>query len=55
MEQEASYSKNKLLIVSINKIEFNSIEEALAKSYSNIDKIHFDKMNYRRDIGFDLT
>ena len=32
----------------------NSIEEALAKSYSNIDKIHFDKMNYRRDIGFDL-
>ena len=33
----------------------NSIEEALAKSYSNIDKIHFDKMNYRRDIGFDLT
>lgn len=33
----------------------NSIEEALAKSYSNIDKIHFDKMNYRCDIGFDLT
>ena len=33
----------------------NSIEEALAKSYSNIDKIDFDKMNYRRDIGFDLT
>ena len=33
----------------------NSIEEALAKSYSNIDNIHFDKMNYRRDIGFDLT
>ena len=33
----------------------DSIGEALAKSYSNIDKIHFDKMNYRRDIGFDLT
>ena len=33
----------------------DSIEEALAKSYSNIDKIHFDEMNYRRDIGFDLT
>ena len=33
----------------------DSIEEALAKSYSNIDNIHFDKMNYRRDIGFDLT
>jgi phosphoribosylamine--glycine ligase len=33
----------------------DSIGEALKKSYSNIDKIHFDKMNYRRDIGFDLT
>ena len=33
----------------------DTIGEALAKSYSNIDKIHFDKMNYRRDIGFDLT
>lgn len=27
---------------------------ALKHSYDNIDKIHFDKMNYRRDIGFDL-
>ncbi|MDY0780414.1 phosphoribosylamine--glycine ligase [Tenacibaculum sp. IB213877] len=32
----------------------DSIEEALATSYKNIDKISFDKMNYRRDIGFDL-
>ncbi len=32
----------------------NTIEEALEKSYSSIDKIHFDKMNYRKDIGFDL-
>jgi phosphoribosylamine--glycine ligase len=31
-----------------------TIEEALAKSYRSIDKIHFDKMNYRKDIGFDL-
>ncbi len=28
--------------------------EALKTSYSNIDKICFDKMNFRRDIGFDL-
>ena len=28
--------------------------EALKKSYQNIDKLHFDKMNYRKDIGFDL-
>jgi len=28
--------------------------EALEKSYQNIAKIKFDKMNYRKDIGFDL-
>ena len=33
----------------------NSIEEALKKSYKSIDKISFEKMNYRKDIGFDLT
>lgn len=31
-----------------------TIEEALAKSYQNIEKISFEKMNYRKDIGFDL-
>lgn len=29
-------------------------QEALAKSYANAAKIHFDKCYYRRDIGFDL-
>ena len=33
----------------------NTIEEALEKSYRSINKIHFDKMNYRKDIGFDLV
>ncbi|CAM1345181.1 phosphoribosylamine--glycine ligase [Tenacibaculum amylolyticum] len=32
----------------------NTIEEALKHSYTNIDKISFEKMNYRKDIGFDL-
>jgi len=32
-----------------------TIEEALEKSYRSIDAIHFDKMNYRKDIGFDLV
>ncbi|WP_417290840.1 phosphoribosylamine--glycine ligase [Corallibacter sp.] len=32
----------------------NTYNEALKKSYQNIDKLHFDKMNYRKDIGFDL-
>jgi phosphoribosylamine--glycine ligase len=33
----------------------DSIEEALGNSYESIDAIHFDKMNYRKDIGFDLV
>jgi phosphoribosylamine--glycine ligase len=33
----------------------DTIEEALGKSYRSINKIHFDKMNYRKDIGFDLV
>ncbi|SIS38165.1 phosphoribosylamine--glycine ligase [Zobellia uliginosa] len=32
----------------------NDFKEALATSYRNIEKIKFDKMNYRKDIGFDL-
>tara|TARA_R110001592_G_scaffold120499_6_gene324832 strand:+ start:1 stop:936 length:936 start_codon:yes stop_codon:yes gene_type:complete len=33
----------------------DTIEETLEKSYRSINKIHFDKMNYRKDIGFDLV
>ncbi|MCP1995206.1 phosphoribosylamine--glycine ligase [Flavobacterium sp. HSC-61S13] len=29
-------------------------DQALKTSYQNIDKLHFDKMYYRKDIGFDL-
>ena len=32
----------------------DSIEEALAKTYASIEKINFENMNYRKDIGFDL-
>lgn len=32
----------------------NNYEEALKKSYQNIDKLNFDKIYYRKDIGFDL-
>lgn len=31
-----------------------TFEEAVAKSLANADKIHFEGMQYRRDIGFDL-
>ena len=33
----------------------DSIQEALDQSYKTIDSIHFEKMNYRKDIGFDLV
>ena len=33
----------------------DSIQEALDKSYDSIEKISFDDMNYRKDIGFDLV
>ncbi len=32
----------------------NTYEEAIKKSYQNIQKVCFDKMYYRKDIGFDL-
>ena len=32
----------------------NNFQEAIKKSYQNIDKLHFDKMYFRKDIGFDL-
>ncbi len=32
----------------------DNFKEALKVSYQNITKLHFDRMNYRKDIGFDL-
>ncbi|MCL4117184.1 UNVERIFIED_CONTAM: hypothetical protein GTU68_045240 [Idotea baltica] len=32
----------------------NTYQEAIKKSYQSIEKLHFDKMYYRKDIGFDL-
>jgi phosphoribosylamine--glycine ligase len=31
-----------------------NFQEAIKKSYQNIEKLHFDKMYFRKDIGFDL-
>ncbi len=31
-----------------------NFKEALALSYKNVEKLHFDKINYRKDLGFDL-
>ncbi len=30
-------------------------KEAIKKSHQNVDKLHFDKMYYRKDLGFDLS
>ncbi|TDD99627.1 phosphoribosylamine--glycine ligase [Flavobacterium cellulosilyticum] len=32
----------------------DNFQEAIKKSYQNIDKLNFDKMYFRKDIGFDL-
>lgn len=32
----------------------NDFQEAIKKSYQNVDKLHFDKMYFRKDIGNDL-
>jgi phosphoribosylamine--glycine ligase len=32
----------------------DTYQDAIKKSYQSIKNIHFDKMNYRKDIGFDL-
>jgi len=32
----------------------DDFQEAIKKSYQNIEKLHFDTMYYRKDIGFDL-
>ncbi|AIJ39105.1 Phosphoribosylamine--glycine ligase [Flavobacterium psychrophilum] len=32
----------------------DDFQEAIKKSYQNIDKLHFDKIYFRKDIGFDL-
>lgn len=44
-------SGGRVLAVTSFGEDFN---RALKRSYGNIEKIRFDKMNFRRDIGFDL-
>jgi phosphoribosylamine--glycine ligase len=35
-------------------ITYGNDFQEVKKSYQNIDKLHFDKMNFRKDIGNDL-
>ena len=59
--------KNNAITIKNNKIVTNGgrvlaitsmdldYKKALEKSYQNIEKLNFDAMNYRKDIGYDLT
>ncbi len=53
-----SIKENKLVTNGGRVIAVTSLHEdyktALKKSYQNIEKLNFDKMYYRKDIGFDL-
>ncbi len=40
-------------VIAVTSLD-NDFREALKKSYRNIEKLHFDKMYYRKDLGFDL-
>ncbi len=40
-------------VIAVTSLE-NNWKAALRKSYKSIEKIHFEKMYYRKDIGFDL-
>lgn len=41
-------------VLAITSLE-KDYKKALKKSYQNIEKLYFDTMNYRKDIGFDLS
>lgn len=40
-------------VIAITSLD-NDYKKAIKKSYQNIEKLHFDTMYYRTDIGFDL-
>lgn len=48
--QIVSYGGRVLAVTSYG----SNFKEAIKKSYQNIDKLHFDKMYFRKDIGKDL-
>lgn len=53
IEKEGRVVTNGGRVMAITSFD-NDFRLALKKSYQNIEKINFDRMNYRTDIGFDL-
>lgn len=52
-EQEGTIVTNGGRIIAITSLDVD-YKKAIKKSYQNIAKLDFDRMNYRKDIGFDL-
>jgi phosphoribosylamine--glycine ligase len=52
-EKEGKILTNGGRVIAITSVA-NTMQEALKLSYKNIDKICFEQMNFRKDIGFDL-
>jgi len=40
-------------VIAVTSLD-DDFRQALRKSYQNIEKLHFDKMYFRKDLGFDL-
>lgn len=38
-------------VISVVSLSYNSLEEAISKAYTNIEKIKFDNIYFRKDIG----
>ncbi len=51
-EDEVVTNGGRVLAITSLDVDY---KKALKKSYQNIEKLHFDMMNYRTDIGFDLS
>ncbi|MAM28070.1 MAG: phosphoribosylamine--glycine ligase [Flavobacteriaceae bacterium] len=52
-EKEGKMVTNGGRVIAITSMD-EDFRKALKKSYKNIEKLHFDRMYYRTDIGFDL-
>ena len=52
-EKDGAVVTNGGRVIAITSFD-EDYREAIKKSYQNIEKLHFDRINYRTDIGFDL-
>ena len=53
IEKEGKVVTNGGRVLAVTSLD-SDFREAIKKSYQNIEKLSFNRMNYRRDIGFDL-